>query len=56
MSLIITILVFLIVLAVVIWIVRLLPFPEPWKSIVIAVLCLIALLALVSKLGYLPMG
>lgn len=56
MSLLIFALVLVIVLAVVIYIVRLLPLGQPWQNIAIAIICLIALLVLVSKLGYLPMG
>lgn len=56
MSLLIFALLLLIVLAVVIYIVRLLGFGQPWTNIIIAVLCLIGLLVLVGKLGYLPMG
>lgn len=54
MELLIFALVLVIVLAVVIYIVRMLPLGQPWQNIVIAVLCLIALLVLVGKLGYLP--
>lgn len=56
MSLLIFALVLLIILAVVIYIVRLLPLGQPWQNIAVAVVCLIALLILISKLGYLPMG
>lgn len=56
MSLLIFALLLIIILAVVIYIVRLLPLGQPWQNIAVAIVCLIALLILVGKLGYLPAG
>jgi hypothetical protein len=47
-------LILLVVLAIVIYVVKLLPLGQPWTNIAIAIVCLIALLVLVNKLGYLP--
>jgi hypothetical protein len=54
MELLIFALLLLVVLAIVIYVVKLLPLGHPWQRIAIAIVCLIALLVLVNKLGYLP--
>jgi hypothetical protein len=54
MELLLFALILLVVLAIAIYVVRLLPLGQPWKNIAVAIVCLIALLVLVSKLGYLP--
>lgn len=54
MELLIFALLLLVVLVIVIYVVKLLPLGQPWTNIAIAIVCLIALLVLVSKRGYLP--
>lgn len=54
MNLLIGLLLLVLVLAVVIWILTRLPIPEPWKSVLIGVFVLIAILVAAGHFGYLP--
>lgn len=49
-SILIWLLVFLLVISVVIYIIRLLPLPQPWANIAVAIVALIALLILIEEL------
>jgi hypothetical protein len=49
--LLIWLLVFVIVAAIVFWIVRSIPLPQPWANIAVAIVALILLLVLLGQLG-----
>jgi hypothetical protein len=51
MSLLISLLVFVLVLAIVVWIVQMLPLPAPWNRIALAIVGVIALLYLLEHVG-----
>lgn len=53
MSILIFALVLIIVLAIVVYIIRLLPLGQPWQNIAVAIVCLIGLLVLLSRFGFL---
>lgn len=50
-SILITLLVFVIVIGLVFYVLSILPLPAPWKTIVTVIVCLIAILILLSMLG-----
>lgn len=52
MSVLIFALVLIIVLAIVVYIIRMLPLGQPWQNIAVAIVCLIALLILLSRFGF----
>jgi len=56
MSLLITLLVFVIFLAILFWILRQLPIPQPWMNIMLGVFALIALLVIASHFGYIRLN
>ena len=55
-SILIWLLVAIVIFAIVIYIVRLLPIPQPWMNIVIAIVALIFLLILLAQFGVIAGG